>query len=259
MFIKIVKKSDNKHYVYLVEGYRDAAGKPRHRRIRSFGRLEDLEKDNPDILAELRQWAKAETAKKRRQDLMAVEIDLSEEKRLTKTPKNYGYVFLESLYRVLDIHRFMQTYSQSRKVEHSLDDIFRLLVFTRALAPASKARSLAMRDGFFFPFPDLSKDAVYRALDHFAAVKDDLTKHMHEQLDEQFGRACRLVFYDVTNYYFESENFAGLRQKGVSKERKKTGIVQMGLFLDENGIPITYELFPGNTNDMTTMRPIMER
>ncbi len=258
MFIKIVKKPGNKQYVYLVEGYRDASGKTKHRRIKSFGRLEELEKDNPDILAELKQWAKEETAKKKRQDLLDVEIDLGEKKRLAKTPRNYGYVFLESLYRVLNIHRFMHTYSQSRKVGHSLDDILRLLVFTRALAPSSKARSLAMKDGFFFPFPDISKDAVYRALDHFASVKDDLTKHMHEQLDQQFGRTCTMVFYDVTNYYFESENFAGLRQKGVSKEKRKTGIVQMGLFLDENGIPITYELFPGNTNDMATMRPIMK-
>lgn len=63
----------------------------------------------------------------------------------------------------------------------------------------------------------------------------------------------------VTNYYFESMNFDGFKERGVSKENKDTAIVQMGLFIDNNGIPITYELFSGNTNDLSTMRPILDK
>jgi len=89
-------------------------------------------------------------------------------------------------------------------------------------------------------------------------MKDELTLHLHQTIEETRGRDCSLVFYDVTNYYFESDSQGGLRQIGVSKENQKTGIVQMGLFIDKEGIPITYELFPGNTNDLSTMKPILQ-
>ena len=83
--------------------------------------------------------------------------------------------------------------------------------------------------------------------------------HLNEELKTQGLRDASLVFYDVTNYYFESVEFDGFREKGVSKENRETGIVQMGLFIDNNGLPITYELFPGNTHDLATMRPILEK
>ena len=90
-------------------------------------------------------------------------------------------------------------------------------------------------------------------------MKDDLMIHLNKEITSQGLRDVSLVFYDVTNYYFESVSFDGFKERGVSKENKETGIVQMGLFIDNNGIPITYELFPGNTNDLSTMRPILEK
>jgi len=86
-----------------------------------------------------------------------------------------------------------------------------------------------------------------------------LLLHVHHKIDKTRKRNCSLVFYDVTNYYFESDTLDGLRQKGVSKEKQTTGIVQMGLFIDKDGIPITYKLFPGNTNDLSTMKPILNK
>jgi transposase len=133
------------------------------------------------------------------------------------------------------------------------------LVYSRALNPSSKKKAYENKGNYFFELPDFSLDDVYRSLSHLAAMKDDLTLHLHKRIQETRGRDCSLVFYDVTNYYFESETLEGLRQKGVSKENRETGIVQMGLFIDNEGIPITYELFPGNTNDMSTMRPILEK
>jgi transposase len=127
------------------------------------------------------------------------------------------------------------------------------------LNPSSKKKAYENKGNYFFELPDFSLDDVYRSLSHLAAMKDDLTLHLHKRIQETRGRDCSLVFYDVTNYYFESETLEGLRQKGVSKENRETGIVQMGLFIDNEGIPITYELFPGNTNDMSTMRPILEK
>jgi len=135
----------------------------------------------------------------------------------------------------------------------------KLLVFLRSLNPASKKRTYEQKGNYFFELPDFSLDDVYRSLTHLSTMKDELTLHIHNRIQETKGRDCSLVFYDVTNYYFESENLEGLRQKGVSKENRETGIVQMGLFIDREGIPITYELFPGNTNDLATMKPLLQK
>jgi transposase len=112
---------------------------------------------------------------------------------------------------------------------------------------------------FFIEFDVIKLEEIYKSLDDLTALKDDLMIHLNNELKTQGLRDASLVFYDVTNYYFESTEFDGFRARGVSKENKETGIVQMGLFIDTNGLPITYELFPGNTHDLKTMRPILEK
>lgn len=135
----------------------------------------------------------------------------------------------------------------------------KLLVFSRALNPESKKKTYEKKSNYFFELKDFSLDGVYRSLDHLTAMKDDLMIHLNKEIIGQGLKDVSLVFYDVTNYYFESMNFDGFKERGVSKESKDTAIVQMGLFIDNNGIPITYELFSGNTNDLSTMRPILDK
>jgi len=258
MFIKRVKNPrTGKHHVYLVEGYRDAEGKSRHRRLKTYGILEDLEKQDPNALDALKAEAKRATSCRKQERFASLELDLEKVKAYAKPSLNYGYVFLESLYNRLGIKDVLANYAEDRRFSYNLDRILRLLVFSRALDPSSKLRTHVKRGDFFFSYRDIKLEDVYRALSPLSELKDTLTRTVHENVQRQFGRDATLVFYDVTNYYFESEAFVGLRQKGVSKERKKTGIVQMGLFLDRNGIPITYELFPGNTNDFSTMAPLL--
>ena len=132
-------------------------------------------------------------------------------------------------------------------------------MFSRALNPESKKKTYEKKSNYFFELKDFSVHDVYRSLDHLTSIKDDLMIHLNKEIVSQGLRDVSLVFYDVTNYYFESMNFDGFKERGVSKENKDTAIVQMGLFIDNNGIPITYELFPGNTNDLSTMRPILDK
>jgi transposase len=101
-------------------------------------------------------------------------------------------------------------------------------------------------------------DHVYKALDHFYAFKDDLLLHLHEMVRMHYGRDTSNVYYDVTNYYFEINESDDFRKKGVSKENRTNPIVQMGLLMDNNGLPITYRLFEGNTNDCTTLMPVLD-
>lgn len=258
MYIRLTKYPYKEEYkVYLVESYRNESGVSKQRIIKSYGDLSELIKDNPYALDELKEWAKIES--KQIGEKVALEIDLRKKQSGTKMPLNYGYVFLEAIYNELHISRFINSYQTKKNISYSLDDILKLLVFSRCLNPASKKRTYEQKGNYFFELSDFSLDDVYRSLSHLSSIKDELALHIHNKIQEIKERDCSLVFYDVTNYYFESENTQGLRQKGVSKENKETGIVQMGLFIDNEGIPITYELFPGNTNDLSTMKPILKK
>jgi transposase len=256
MFIATTKSpSTGRVSVYLKEGYRDQSGKVKHRNLKFYGFLDELEKNDPNILETLRVWARNQT----KEETPFVKVDLDLTQLSDKTSKNIGYVFLESIYNQLNISSFVETYRANYDFKYDIDNILKLLVFSRALNPESKKKTFEKKGNYFFELKDFSLDDVYRSLDHLTSMKDDLMIHLNDELKNRGLRDASLVFYDVTNYYFESVEFDGFREKGVSKENRETGIVQMGLFIDNNGLPITYELFPGNTNDLATMRPILEK
>jgi len=260
MFIKCVKiPKQEDRLVYLVEGYRDQKGKVKHRTLHAYGRLSELKADNPDIVEKLKAWAAAETAKGEQGKHEILFLHFGEEHDGDQVLLNYGYAFLQSIYHELKIPEFIAEQQAKTGIEYPLNDILQLLVYSRCLNPSSKKKTFEGKGNYFFELPDFTLDDVYRSLGRLCAMKEELTLHLHRRIQETRGRDCSLVFYDVTNYYFESEKLDGLRQKGVSKENRETGIVQMGLFIDNDGIPITYELFPGNTNDMSTMRPILQK
>jgi len=109
----------------------------------------------------------------------------------------------------------------------------------------------------FFDAFNFSPDDVYDALTHFNKIAINLQKHLHEKITEQYRRKTDIVYYDVTNYYFEIDKQDELRRKGVCKENRKNPIVQMGLLLDKNGLPISYKLFPGSKHDSQTLTPML--
>lgn len=254
MYIRLSKNQRNLDYqVYLVEGYLDQNKKIKQRIIRKFGKLQDLIKDNPNALEELKAWAKQETERLSEERSVDITFDLSQVQNGNHIPLNYGYVILQSIYNELKIPEFIRQYQNTTSVQYPLNSILELLVYSRALNPASKQKTHQGKGNYFFELPDFSLDDVYRSLSHFSKMKEDLTLHLHHRVQTLRKRDCSLVFYDVTNYYFESDVTDGFREKFVSKENMETGLVQMGLFIDQDGIPITYELFPGNTNDKKTM------
>jgi len=260
MFIKMIKiPKQEDHLVYLVEGYRDRSGHVKHRMLHAYGRLSELVAGEPDAVERLRSWAQAETAKGEQGKHEMVFLHLGEEHDGTQELLTYGHVFLQAIYRALKIPEFIAGYQAKTLIEYPLDDILQLLVYSRCLNPSSKKKTYEGKGNYFFDLPDFSLGDVYRSLSQLAAMKDELALHLHKQISETQGRDCSLVFYDVTNYHFESDITEGLRQRGVAKNNMDTGIVQMGLFIDNDGIPITYELFPGNTNDLSTMRPILQK
>ena len=251
-------KKNTDSAVYLVQGYRDKENKVKHRKIKLYGFLSDLQKKDPHILEKLKKEAK-NIPNETFDQAITISIGQLKEKKGDKPLINYGHTFLESIYNQLSISSFIESYQKDQTFKYDLDNILKLLVFSRALNPESKKKTFENKGNYFFELKDFSLDDIYRSLDHFTSLKDDLMIHLNHELKTQGLRDASLVFYDVTNYYFESVEFDGFRERGVSKENKETGIVQMGLFIDNNGLPITYELFPGNTHDLATMRPILEK
>ncbi|MCD6434933.1 MAG: IS1634 family transposase [Clostridiales bacterium] len=253
MYIRLSKGNTSKFTkVYLVEGYRDKNGKSKQRIVKKYGNLEELEAKDPNILIKL----KAE-AKKIVRNEVKITLNLSDSNTDKEKDKNYGYFFLEKIYKELGIMDFIKKYNFESKHKYDINKILKLLVYGRILNPTSKKTTLDHQDEYFEPFNEDLK-SVYRSLSKFNELKEDLQFHLNEKVTETYGRDASLVFYDVTNYYFEIEKEDELKRKGMSKENKKSPIVQMGLLIDQNGLPIAYKLFPGNTNDISTLIPFLK-
>lgn len=254
MFIRLSKGNTAKFTkVYLVEGYRDENGKSKQRIVKCYGNLEELEAQDPNILEKLR----AE-AKKIDKNEVTLTLNLAKPNLGVEPDQNYGYLFLEHIYRELGIPEFVKKYPFETKHEFDLNEVLQLLVYGRILNPASKKATVERQKEYFVPF-DVTLDAAYDSLDKLCEMKEDLQRHLHRKVTAAYGRDASVVFYDVTNYYFETDYEDELKKVGVSKENKKTPIIQMGLMLDRNGLPIAYELFAGNTHDSSTLIPFADR
>lgn len=260
---KTRNKKHNTIHLYLVEGYRDKNGKAMKRKIESFGELSELQKKDPNILEKLEAEAKRLTELKKQGKF---DTALAHIKSFTSDVNsdnerypilNYGYVILESIYNKLDITSFLKINSKDyTKAKFNIDEILKLLVFSRILSPTSKKETVSKQKRFLKGF-DVSLDDCYRTLDVLCKMKLEIEKHLHQRISKEYKRDVSLVFYDVTNYYFESDVTDDLRKSGVSKENRTSPIIQMGLFIDRCGIPIAYHLFPGNTHDAKTLIPAL--
>lgn len=255
MYIRLTKSNTSKLVkVYLVEGYRDKDGKVKQRKVHCYGNLHELEAEDPNILEKLR----AEAKKMPKTTTADITLNLTSSNAEMGVDQNYGYFYLESIYNTLKIKDFFKKYKIDSKHEFDLNEIFELLIYGRILNPSSKKATFEHQSEFFEPF-DVTLDSVYESLTKLDEIKEDLQFHLNQRVSELYNRDASIVFYDVTNYYFETEYEDELKKKGVSKENKKSPIVQMGLMLDNSGLPIAYHLFPGNTHDSATMIPFIEK
>jgi thiol-disulfide isomerase/thioredoxin len=256
-----VGKSNGRTYLTIVQGYRDPVTKKvRHKTIKSLGYLDDLAREYPDPIVHFRNVVE-EMNKKIAMEKQPITINLNPEERIVENQtnrKNIGYAALSKLYHELDLDVFFYNYSRRFKSEFNTNNIMKLLIFSRILSPGSKKKTYENKD-FYFENTEFSLDDIYRCLTQVVTFKDNLKLHLHKQMKKKFGRNTDLVYYDVTNYYFEIDRQDDMKRKGVSKEHRPNPIVQMGLLMDTKGIPISYDLFPGNTNDCETLMPILDK
>lgn len=189
-------------------------------------------------------------------------------------PKLFSHLLLERMLAELGLNTFFSSYKGFTKLEYDVYGFAKLLIFGRLLNPASKSATVRQNSDYFEPVlkEGFNPDNVYDTLDFIAANKDKIIRRINTNLVKKAGRSPEIIYYDVTNFYFEIEQpdddtldnegnliVKGQRKMGVCKEERKLPIVQMGLFMDDNGIPIAVESFPGNTLDHLTLRPALKK
>ena len=267
MFLK-QSKSHNRIYLSFVQGYRDEYGKIKHRTIKKIGYLDELEKQFDNPIEHFKNIAK----EKNNNEITEYTIKNLNTKTIdgNVNSKNLGYIVLKKIYKELQIDNFLSNEQKKLKMKYDLNQIFELLIFSRILFPASKNETFNNKDIFFEKF-DFSLKDLYRSLDYFNGFRDDILKLIWDNTKDKYNRDTSISYYDTTNYYFEisyndedliDENGTilekGYRKKGPSKEHRKTPIISMGLLMDKIGIPLSYDLFPGNESEKLQMRPALK-
>jgi transposase len=253
MYIKLTKgKNAKKTSVYLVEAYRDQK-KVKQRIVKKYGILEELVKEDPFILDKLKQEA-LRLSEEKPDDLIPLTIDLSKTNEKSSNIKNIGSVYLQKEFDKLNLSPLIKKLTKNSKIKYDLYQALSLLTISRILNPNSKLQTHTHKDQLYLAY-DVSLDDLYRSLDHFTLHKDACIKHIDQHMVKHYHRQKDLVFYDVTNFYFESNATSEIKEVGPSKENSKHPIVTMGLYIDEQNFPITYDMFKGNTHDSKTFIP----
>ena len=273
-------------YLQVHESYsviENGKSKQKSRLVKNIGPLSRFDDGKPDYLQRLRQSFKertpliAELNELLKADVPSERIvavfDRKVDADAFANPKNAGYFLLDSLYDALGIYDVLNLHKSRSKIEFDLNGLTKLLVFGRVLDPASKCATWSGMENYIFTVA--SSDnliEMYRTLGVLDQKAETIQQRMNLKISNGIGRDTDICFYDVTNYWFEIDDNdedifnqdgtvrkEGLRKSGPSKAKNRKPIVQMGLFLDSNGIPITYKLFPGNHIDQTTLRPAMKK
>jgi len=269
-------KDTGRIHLSIVDSYYDRDKKmSRQFTVEKIGYLDVMEKEHDDPIAHFTKRVevlKAEKAAKKAP--VVIEFDPGETiDKNSVYRKNFGYAVISRVYHELGIHTYLINKQRHSKEEYSANNIMKLLVNTRIISPSSKKKSFEEKERYF-ENSDFSLDDVYRCLSLFARNKNELLKRLHDNVASLYGRDTGQVYYDVTNYHFEIDGPVGyvrkkkgeemrvpddLRKKGVAKNHVPDPIVQMGMFIDNNGFPITFDIFPGNTNDCMTYRPGLKK
>lgn len=258
MIVQVYTNRGNK-YVRVVHSYRDPeTNKPKMKVIKNYGNLEKLLKQDKNFLEKLEKEIKEKNERLKESTIdkiKKIETNNFEKEGLIR--KNYGYLVYEKMWQELGISSWIKDIKTRSKIE--IEEILKQLVFQRLLTPSSKKSAYDHRENYVDFRNDLILEDYYRVLDIIYDEKEKLEKHLNSTLKKKFNRELNVVLYDVTTYYFESVKKDEIKGFGFSKDNKINQVqVVMGLLIDNNGIPVSYELYPGNTSEFSTLYPVIK-
>lgn len=260
MYVSITGVENNKD-VYINQSYRKENGKTSSRIYRKLGKLNELLRQFDGDFDALMAWAKSE-AEKDTAEYNArtgdVSISLSKTAYIQKDEQRCyqtGYLFLQKLCTELKLDSICRKISKRHKYTYDFGAILTDLIYARILSPSSRLCSFSYCKTLLEP-PKYELQNVYRALSVMAEESHFIQEELYKNSNFVHPRNKKVLYYDCTNYYFEIEQEDDLRRYGKSKEHRPNPIITMGLFMDADGIPLAFDIFPGNQNEQTTLKPL---
>jgi hypothetical protein len=265
--------------LYFYESYYEN-GKTKQKCVENLGRLDELKKQFDDPLSHFKKTAEQRTQEKRVSRTASLNIDLAASMDTDEDNlKNVGYTVLKELYKQLELDKFWKGIQKKTSIQYDLEAVFRLLVFSRILYPASKMDTFHNKKVYFENFDGFALNDVYKALDLFDQYDEQLQAWIYKHSSAICERDMSVSYFDCTNYYFDigrsdMDTFGDdggpvdkkgnpaeikYRKRGPEKNHRPDPIVEMGLLMDKNGIPLAFDLFPGNESEKLHMRPIINR
>ena len=255
-----LKKSGSYTYLYAIKSFRKEDGRCTTKVVEKFGTVEELrEKLGGEDPIE---WARARVAEmtaSEKEENQKVVVEYDPQTYIQKGEQrsyNGGYLFLQKIYYELGLDYICKKIAKKHKLlKYDLNGILSMLVYTRILYPGSKRSSLEDA-GKFFEQPECTLEQVYRALSLLAEEFNEIQADMYKRSRKLWKRNTQVVYYDLTNYFFECEEEGGLVQFGHCKEGRPLPVVQMGLFMDHDGFPLAMCIEPGNKAETSTLKPM---
>ena len=256
-----ISKSKNTEIFYLSKSVW-VNGRSTTRTVEKIGSLEDVKKLAGDMDPYL--WAKEYAAKRTREEKLLqkdILVKYSPAKLIKKDERrrvNVGYLFLQQIYRELSLDKICRQISREHKFSYDLDAVLSRLVYSRIIFPASKLATFDLAKRFLEPAP-FELQHIYRALGVLAEENDRIQAALYESSLRSIKRKKGVLFYDCTNYYFEIDGEDSFRKYGYSKEHRPNPIVQMGLFMDADGIPLAFSIFDGSESEQLSLKPLEQK
>lgn len=260
MYVSITGNKGNQD-VYIKQSYRKDNGKTSSRIYKKLGKYNDLLAQFSGDETAMMDWAKKEAEKEtllynQRKERITVSfsplarIPLDEERLF-----NVGYLFLQQLCTELRLDNICRNIRNHHRFTYDFHAILTDLIYARILSPSSKLSSFSYCQSLLEP-PKYSLQNLYRSLSVLAEESDYIQEELYQNSNFVYPRNSKILYYDCTNYYFEIEAEDGMKKYGKSKEHRPNPIVTMGLFMDADGIPLSFDLYPGNQNEQLTLKPL---
>ena len=260
MRINKTKSKNNVHYSIIQDIMKN--GKRTTKVYENIGNYEKLKlrAGNEDPISWLNNYVK-ELNDKLKEDTLPVIIQKNPNKIIDKNVQvsfNVGYLFLQDIYYKLKLNNICNIITDKYQFKFDLNDILSKLIYARILFPASKLKTLELSKKFFEQ-PNFDYQHIERALSILCKENDFIQSELYKNSQNYMPRNNRILYYDCTNFFFEIETEDDFRKYGKSKENRPNPLVQMGLFMDGDSIPLSCEITPGNTNEQITLKPLEKK
>lgn len=251
-----IRTKNGYSYYSIIKDYTNIKGKRTTKIFEKLGNKEQVEErfGKNDTINKIKEYIE-ELKNEDKDELLKREYNPN--KRIAPGVKkqfNVGYLFLKKLYEELKINDICKSIQDNYQFKFDLNEILSYLVFARIIYPSSKLETFKQCQNFIEQ-PKFKLHDEYRALSYIAKNIDFIQEQIFNNSKKVINRNSKVIYYDCTNYFFEIDNDDDLRKYGISKEHKPNPIVGMGLFMDGDGLPLSYNIYPGNMNEQKTLIP----